>query len=96
MTEEELACNREEAWRRGLEGIFRFYGDGVAPDEYIGHTLSHLLEHNTPEAPYLERLAARVAAGETGADAQLTFLESDRLEGPALLAELERKFAEGI
>jgi hypothetical protein len=37
-----------------------------------------------------------VAAGETGADSQLTFLKSDRADGPALLAELERKFAEGI
>ncbi len=96
MTEDELKQNREGAWRRGLEGVFRFYGDAVARGEYIGHTLRHLLERNTPEAPYLERLAARAAAGETGADAQLKFLESDRVDGPALLAELERKFAEGI
>jgi carboxylate-amine ligase len=96
MAEEELKQNREGAWRRGLEGAFLFYGDRVTRDEYVSHTLRHLLERNTPEAPYLERLAARVAAGETGADAQLTFLESDRANGPALLAELERKFAEGI
>lgn len=96
MTEAELISNREAAWRHGLDGLFRLYGDGVARDEYVSHTLFHLLERNTPEAPYLEQLAARVAAGETGADAQLTFLESDRVDGPALLAELERKFAEGL
>lgn len=96
MTEAELTGNREGAWRGGLDGAFRHYGDPVARADYITHTLSHLLERNTPEAPYLERLAARVAAGETGADSQLTFLESDRVNAPALLTELERKFAEGI
>ncbi len=96
MTEDELAANREAAWRQSLDGVFRFYGDAVPRADYIGHTLHHLLERNTPEAPYLERLAARAAAGETGADSQLAFLESDRVDGPALLAELERKFAEGL
>ncbi len=96
MTEDELAANREAAWRQSLDGVFRFYGDAAPRADYIGHTLHHLLERNTPEAPYLERLAARVAAGETGADSQLTFLGSDRVDGPALLAELERKFAEGL
>jgi carboxylate-amine ligase len=96
MTEDELAANREAAWRQSLDGVFRFYGDAVPRADYIGHTLRHLLERNSPEAPYLERLGARVAAGETGADSQLTFLGSDRVDGPALLAELERKFAEGL
>ncbi|MEE8638865.1 MAG: hypothetical protein V3T41_00490 [bacterium] len=96
MTEDELAANREAAWRQSLDGVFRLYGDAVPRADYIGHTLHHLLERNTPEAPYLERLAARAAAGETGADSQLTFLESDRVDGQALLAELERKFAEGL
>ncbi len=96
MTEAELTSNREAAWRHGLDGPFRLYGDAVPRADYIGHTVHHLLERNTPEAPHLERLAARVAAGETGADAQLAFLESDRADGPALLAELERKFAEGL
>jgi len=96
MTEAELRANREGAWRRGLDGTFRLYGDALSPPEYVGHTLHHLLERNTAEAPYLEGLSARVAAGATGADRQLTFMRSDRVDGPALLAELERKFAEGI
>ena len=96
MTEDELTRNREGAWRRGLDGNFGLYGEVVNRAEYIAHTLHHLRERNTPEAPYLEALAARVAAGETGADRQLTFLKSDRADGPALLADLERKFAEGI
>ncbi len=96
MTEAELVGNREGAWRGGLDGDFLFYGDAVGRAQYISHTVRHLVERNTPEAPYLERLAARVAAGETGADRQLAFLGSDRVNGPALLAELERKFAEGI
>lgn len=96
MTEDELTRNREGAWRRGLEGNFGLYGEAVNRAEYIGHTLHHLRERSTPEAPYLEALAARVAARETGADRQLTFLRSDRIDGPALLADLERKFAEGI
>jgi carboxylate-amine ligase len=96
MTEDELTRNREGGWRRGLDGNFGLYGDAVNRAEYIGHTLHHLRERNTPEAPYLEALAARLAAGETGADRQLTFLHSDRVDGPALLAELERRFAEGI
>ncbi|HUV87386.1 MAG TPA: YbdK family carboxylate-amine ligase [bacterium] len=96
MTEDELERNREAAWRQGLDGLFHLYGDAVPRADYIGHTLHHLLERAGDEGPYLERLAARVAAGETGADSQLTFLKSDRADGPALLAELERKFAEGI
>jgi hypothetical protein len=96
MTEDELTRNREGAWRRGLDGNFGLYGEAVTRAAYIGHTLHHLRERNTPEAPYLEALAARLAAGETGADRQLTFLRNDRADGPALLAELERKFAEGI
>jgi hypothetical protein len=96
MTENELASNREGAWRRGLEGNFGLYGDAVDRAEYIGHTLHHLVEAGTPESPYLERLAERVAARGTGADRQLSFLQSETVDGPALLAELERKFAEGI
>jgi len=96
MTEDELGRNREGAWRRGLDGNFGLYGEAVNRVEYISHTLHHLRERNTPEAPYLEALAARVETGRTGADKQLTFLQSDRADGPALLAELERKFAEGI
>jgi gamma-glutamyl:cysteine ligase YbdK (ATP-grasp superfamily) len=96
MSERELERNREGAWRRGLEGNFGLYGDAVDRADYIGHTLQHLLERNYPEAPYLEALAARVKARQTGADRQLTFMQSDRADGPALLAELERKFAEGI
>jgi carboxylate-amine ligase len=96
MSERELERNREGAWRRGLEGNFGLYGDAVDRADYIGHTLHHLRERNYPEAPYLEALAARVKARQTGADRQLTFMQSDRADGPALLAELERKFAEGI
>jgi carboxylate-amine ligase len=96
MTEAELVRNREGAWRHGLDGLFHLYGDAVPRADYIGHTLHHLLERAGDEGPYLERLAARVAAGEAGADGQLRFLASDRADGPALLAELERKFAEGV
>jgi len=96
MAEAELTRNREAAWHSGLEGSFDLRGEAVDRRDYLGHTLHHLLARGGPEAPYLEVLAARVAAGETGADHQLSFRRSDRLDGPALLAELERKFAEGI
>lgn len=96
MTEAELLANRERGWRSGLDGTFAFYGDEVDRRAHLDHLLGHLLAANPPEAPWLERLRATAAAGMTGADRQLGFLQSDLADGPALVAHLERRFAEGI
>jgi len=96
MTEDELTANREAAWHTGLEGDFALRRDRLPRVDYISHILRHMVERGTPEAPYLERLAGRVAAGETGADVQLSYLASDQADGPALLAALTRRFAEDL
>ncbi len=96
MTETELLHNRRLAYHAGLDGVFLLYHEHLRRPEYIGHTLRHLIAAAPPEAPYLEQLLSRVAAGDTGADRQLQFVASDRADAPALLAELERRFAEGI
>jgi len=95
MTEAELLANRRLAWHGGLEGDFAFYGEQLDRADHIGHLAGHLLAAGGPEAPYLERLAERVGRRLTGADEQLRFLRGDDADGPALLADLERRFAEG-
>ena len=71
-------------------------GAGSPGKEKMAYQQATLYFHTGTGNSY--RVAAWIAdaAGETGADDQLRFLTSDRADGPALLAELERKFAEGI
>lgn len=96
MSEAELKHNRRLAWTTGLDGNFLLYAESVNRQEYIGHIVRHLLSYKTPEASYLESLTERIAQLKTGADGQLRFLQSDRVDGAALLDELEKRFAEGL
>lgn len=96
MREEELRTNRQGAWRAGLAGDYVLYGERVARQDYIRHIIGHLLAQNGPEAPYLERLDAMVAAGRTGADRQLELSTAGTARQDVLLQMLTYRFAEGI
>jgi carboxylate-amine ligase len=96
MTEEELIKNRRAAYTSGLDAEFKINTDSFPCAELVETTISDLLTDDPVEEEYLVKLYEFVKTGETGADRQLTFVQSDELDVPALVEGLNHAYYEGI
>jgi carboxylate-amine ligase len=96
MTENELETNRRAAYTYGLEAKFALNGKRIPSPERIEATVFDLLDDDPVEENYLSRLLEYVRSNKTGADRQLTYINEDGLNAPALINDLSRAFYEDV
>lgn len=92
--ESELETNRRAAYTHGLDAEFSINGEIIPSAERIEITISDLLDDDPFEEHYLNTLLENVRSNETGADRQLTFINENGLDAPALINDLSRAFYE--